>query len=732
MDKNMSSSNFVQSQFVVDPRFINLRPVGHGGNAVVYSAMDSECDKEVAIKKLSFCDRQGCKYALRELCLMRRLQHENVITVYEVLGSNGFSLEKGGNVNFNVNEMSSVYLVQELLHTDLHQLVQQHQLTKEHIRLFSYQLLRGLKYIHSANVVHRDLKPMNLLINVEDLVLKIGDFGLARVIDSEYCHKGFLTDNVGTCWYRSPELILSPREYTKSIDMWSVGCILAEMLIGKPMFPGAHEMDQIGLILDSICLSDNEWNKVTQILPQSFVHKHSRIPVKPLSAIFTSVDIDALDLLEKLLVFEPTLRISAEDALAHPYLQQFSCVEDEPIVLTPFHIEDEVDDLSPQTARRMISNQLSKSVETCGSKNPTIVMTTNAIPPAVPKSSNPSLPTTDAQGGRVVTLCIADESDTAKRNGGKPELTDNKNAYGNEKKSGSYIEEFQVYSSNTENRQDHNRAAKESKYATEKHRGSGKAKNLAILGIHDIDLAPLQAEVTSSLEKQLKKLQIVVQMPDEENMKEQSSPKENKDEGSEKSKSAKEKENANADKWFVTVDIQAPKVKLNVPKAKDIVNQERQSESPRTIHQMDSYDFVRLEKERLRQLALTEKFRNCRKEKKKKKNRRNNRPHNSGDDGLDFDTLYRLPTEHLTQDRTSICKKDRSVRNVEEQLRLYEELNERRKLVELEKEHIIGAVGGCIEIDESLVVDASRGGNVSPSSEHSRDSSLSNEDLNVP
>lgn len=190
MAKNVSApSGGSKSGFNVDPRFINLRPVGHGGNAIVYSATDSDCDKEVAIKKLSFCDRRGCKYALRELRLMRRLQHENVVTVYEVLGSNGFSLERGGHINLNMNETTSLYIVQELLHTDLHHLIQQEQLTQEHVRLFTYQLLRGLKYIHSANVLHRDLKPTNLLINVEDLVLKIADFGLARVLDEDYPHK---------------------------------------------------------------------------------------------------------------------------------------------------------------------------------------------------------------------------------------------------------------------------------------------------------------------------------------------------------------------------------------------------------------------------------------------------------------------------------------------------------------------------------------------------------------
>lgn len=174
-------------EFSVDPRFTDLQRIGYGGNGIIYSAMDSDCDKAVAIKKLCFVDKKSCKYVLREIRIMRRLQHENIVTVYEILGSNGCTLVSHGNIN--VNDMRSIYIIQELLDIDLYQLLQRGQLTEDHTRLFLYQLLRGLKYIHSANVVHRDLKPANLLINLEDLVLKIADFGLARVVDTEYSHK---------------------------------------------------------------------------------------------------------------------------------------------------------------------------------------------------------------------------------------------------------------------------------------------------------------------------------------------------------------------------------------------------------------------------------------------------------------------------------------------------------------------------------------------------------------
>ncbi|KAJ8304812.1 hypothetical protein KUTeg_018395 [Tegillarca granosa] len=285
-DRFPSGSKTVQEggYFQVDPRFIDLRPLGYGGNGV---AIDNECEKAVSIKKLNFIDRKGCKYALREIRLMRRLQHENIITIYEILGPNGYRIDR--NSNLNTNELRCLYLVQELLDTDLYQLIQNQPFSEEHNKLFLYQLLRGLKYIHSANVVHRDLKPANLLINVEDYVLKITDFGLARVKRGNkqtLLFSGFLTDGVGTCWYRSPELILSPRDYTKAIDMWSVGCIFAEMLIGKPLFPGGNEMDQIGRILDALHFTDNEWNTLTQILPQSVLRNRSKTPKSPLNQKF--------------------------------------------------------------------------------------------------------------------------------------------------------------------------------------------------------------------------------------------------------------------------------------------------------------------------------------------------------------------------------------------------------------------------------------------------------------
>ncbi|XP_025151387.1 mitogen-activated protein kinase 6 isoform X2 [Bos indicus x Bos taurus] len=221
--------------FDLGSRYMDLKPLGCGGNGLVFSAVDNDCDKRVAIKKIVLTDPQSVKHALREIKIIRRLDHDNIVKVFEILGPSGSQLTDDVG---SLTELSSVYIVQEYMETDLANVLEQGPLLEEHARLFMYQLLRGLKYIHSANVLHRDLKPANLFINTEDLVLKIGDFGLARIMDPHYSHKGHLSEGLVTKWYRSPRLLLSPNNYTKAIDMWAAGCIFAEMLTGKTLFAG--------------------------------------------------------------------------------------------------------------------------------------------------------------------------------------------------------------------------------------------------------------------------------------------------------------------------------------------------------------------------------------------------------------------------------------------------------------------------------------------------------------
>uniref|UniRef100_A0A6I8NRC4 Mitogen-activated protein kinase n=1 Tax=Ornithorhynchus anatinus TaxID=9258 RepID=A0A6I8NRC4_ORNAN len=223
--------------FDVGPRYTNLSYIGEGAYGMVCSAYDNVNKVRVAIKKISPFEHQTyCQRTLREIKILLRFRHENIIGINDIIRAP------------TIEQMKDVYIVQDLMETDLYKLLKTQHLSNDHICYFLYQILRGLKYIHSANVLHRDLKPSNLLLNTT-CDLKICDFGLARVADPDHDHTGFLTEYVATRWYRAPEIMLNSKGYTKSIDIWSVGCILAEMLSNRPIFPGKHYLDQLNHIL---------------------------------------------------------------------------------------------------------------------------------------------------------------------------------------------------------------------------------------------------------------------------------------------------------------------------------------------------------------------------------------------------------------------------------------------------------------------------------------------------
>ncbi|XP_014449633.2 mitogen-activated protein kinase 4 [Alligator mississippiensis] len=319
-------------------RFINFSPLGFGVNGLVLSAVDSKSCRKVAVKKIAISDARSMKHAFREIKIIRRLDHDNIVKVHEVLGPKGADLQ-GDFFKFNM-----VYIVQEYMETDLARLLEQGKLTEEHAKLFMYQLLRGLKYIHSANVLHRDLKPANIFISTEDLVLKIGDFGLARIVDQHYSHKGYLSEGLVTKWYRSPRLLLSPNNYTKAIDMWAAGCILAEMLTGRMLFAGGHELEQMQLILETIpVIREEDKEELLKVMP-NFINSTWEVK-NPLRKLLPEVNSEAIDFLEKILTFNPMDRLTAEMGLQHPYMSPYSCPEDEPISQHPFRIEDEIDDI---------------------------------------------------------------------------------------------------------------------------------------------------------------------------------------------------------------------------------------------------------------------------------------------------------------------------------------------------------------------------------------------------
>uniref|UniRef100_A0A2I3GMD6 mitogen-activated protein kinase n=2 Tax=Hominoidea TaxID=314295 RepID=A0A2I3GMD6_NOMLE len=197
------------------------------------AAFDTKTGLRVAVKKLSrpFQSIIHAKRTYRELRLLKHMKHENVIGLLDVF-TPARSLE----------EFNDVYLVTHLMGADLNNIVKCQKLTDDHVQFLIYQILRGLKYIHSADIIHRDLKPSNLAVN-EDCELKILDFGLARHTDDE------MTGYVATRWYRAPEIMLNWMHYNQTVDIWSVGCIMAELLTGRTLFPGTDHIDQLKLIL---------------------------------------------------------------------------------------------------------------------------------------------------------------------------------------------------------------------------------------------------------------------------------------------------------------------------------------------------------------------------------------------------------------------------------------------------------------------------------------------------
>ena len=244
-------------------KFSDLKVIAGGGSGVVLSGVDkslscgSISEKEnsvVALKRLSLVGKGHCRVALRELRLLKRFKHENLVNTLKITDSSGTTIEDPSSSE-NFKDLDAVYVVEELLDTDLHKLIESNgKLPLETCKLFLYQLLRGLKYIHSANVIHRDIKPGNLFIKVDDLTLKIGDYGLARVFDDRYDHKGYLTAVVSTRYYRAPEVMLNLGDYSFPVDMWSAGCVFGEMLLGKTMFSGDNDLDQINVICSAFGL----------------------------------------------------------------------------------------------------------------------------------------------------------------------------------------------------------------------------------------------------------------------------------------------------------------------------------------------------------------------------------------------------------------------------------------------------------------------------------------------
>jgi serine/threonine protein kinase len=315
------------NDFEVDVRYTDLKPVGGGSYGLVCSAHDMVTGKKVAIKKVTdtFQDLIDAKRIMREIKLLMLLgDHENVIGLTDIMVAPALT-----------QDFRDVYIVCELMECDLDRIVSSSQpLTDAHAQYFVYQIIRGLLYIHSANVLHRDLKPSNLLVN-SNCDLSICDFGLARgVADDET-----LTEYVVTRWYRAPELLTEAQYYGPAVDVWSVGCIMAELLGRKPLFQGKDYMHQLQVIIDVLGTpSEESLAFVTNSMAKRAIKELPQREKKSFSDMFPNSNAQAVDLLERMLVFDPRERCTVAEALAHPYFKALHDANEEPECKVKFSI----------------------------------------------------------------------------------------------------------------------------------------------------------------------------------------------------------------------------------------------------------------------------------------------------------------------------------------------------------------------------------------------------------
>uniref|UniRef100_A0AAR2LY95 cyclin-dependent kinase n=1 Tax=Pygocentrus nattereri TaxID=42514 RepID=A0AAR2LY95_PYGNA len=283
--------------------YVKLDKLGEGTYATVYKGRSKLTDNLVALKEIRLEHEEGAPCtAIREVSLLKDLKHANIVTLHDI-----------------IHTQKSLTLVFEYLDKDLKQYLDDcgNCIHMHNVKLFLFQLLRGLNYCHRRKVLHRDLKPQNLLINDRG-ELKLADFGLAR---AKSIPTKTYSNEVVTLWYRPPDILLGSTDYSTQIDMWGVGCIFYEMATGRPLFPGSTVEEELHFIFKLLGTPTEEtWPGITS--NEEFIsYNYPRYRADCLHNHTPRLDNDGVDLLSKLLQFEGKKRISADEAMRHSYFQ---------------------------------------------------------------------------------------------------------------------------------------------------------------------------------------------------------------------------------------------------------------------------------------------------------------------------------------------------------------------------------------------------------------------------
>ncbi len=321
----------IDSINLVPATFDNTNQIGQGTFGKVYKSSYYTKDNElktVAIKKISMSSQdEGLPLtAVREISILKSYHHPNLVELLDIV----IAPVKSPNFRGHVD------LVFEYMEHDINALVESKiQFTAGQIKNIMRQILSGIAYLHSNNIIHRDIKSANILLNNKGVV-KLGDFGLARTISPIVQRNKLYSGNVVTIWYRPPELLLGMKNYDLKVDMWSIGCVFAELLMGEPIFKGNNEKEQIEQIF-KICGSPNEmtWHGVVflpdydLLTPKNTFDNNLKIYLTSKSS--TPIDDITFDLIQKMLMVNPRERISAEEALKHEYFSDSHPVKIEEI-----------------------------------------------------------------------------------------------------------------------------------------------------------------------------------------------------------------------------------------------------------------------------------------------------------------------------------------------------------------------------------------------------------------